>query len=280
MKTVIIQGGLGNQMFQYAFFLSEFKKNKQIRIDITLTKEQNQHNGFELEKVFNIKGQSNKLSFILFKITRKFPEIVHNLLRIELITDENISQYTNTQRCFYYGYWQNEHYFKSIEEDIRSTFKFNTSKISRETSNLLEKIKESNSISLHIRRGDYLSKENNRIYGNICTPQYYKKAIEKIKEKVKDPIFIVFSNDPYWVKSNFQLENAVYVNFNNGNNSWQDMFLMSQCQHNIIANSSFSWWGAWLNKNPHKLVITPYKFTNNKNSENIIPDTWIKIHDL
>ena len=94
---------------------------------------------------------------------------------------------------------------------------------------------------------------------------------------MKNITFFVFSDDIEWVKNNLCLSNCEYVECNVGINSWQDMFLMSQCKHNIIANSSFSWWGAWLNRNTNKIVITPSRFINLEENSDIIPDTWIRI---
>ena len=123
-------------------------------------------------------------------------------------------------------------------------------------------------MSLHIRRGDYLNIKGKDISLSL---DYHKGAIAYIMEHVQDPIFFIFSDDPLWVRDNLKVENATYVDWNSGKDSWQDMCLMSCCKHNIIANSSFSWWGAWLNANSEKIVISP------KWGGNIIPDEWIQI---
>ena len=129
-----------------------------------------------------------------------------------------------------------------------------------------------------MRRGDYI---NNTLYGNICTKDYYLKAIERIKEIKEIDTFCVFSNDIMWCKENlssFLNEcNVIYVDWNHGKNSYQDIYLMSQCNNNIIANSSFSWWGAWLNQNIDKTVICPKKWNNIPNSLFEMPDDWVKI---
>lgn len=141
----------------------------------------------------------------------------------------------------------------------------------------MRRIIETNSVSIHIRRGDYLSEINQGLYGGICTEMYYAKAITYICNKIDQPSFFVFSNEIDWVKNNVDIPNPTYIDFNNGADSWQDMFLMSQCKHNIIANSSFSWWGAWLNRNTNKIVITPSRFINLEEDSDIIPDAWIRI---
>ena len=106
---------------------------------------------------------------------------------------------------------------------------------------------------------------------------YYKRAITVINKKVNNPHFYIFSDDPGYVAKNLRIENATYVDFNRGSNSWQDMYLMSQCKHNIIANSTFSWWGAWLNKYPSKIVIAPTKWFVNMQEDEIVLPEWIRV---
>ncbi len=124
--------------------------------------------------------------------------------------------------------------------------------------------------------GDYV---NHPIHGGICTMDYYQQAIDIMKSKIVNPKFFIFSNDIEWCHSHLKLADAVYITGNKGENSYRDMQLMSMCKHNIIANSSFSWWGAWLNNNPDKIVIAPAKWFNDPkiNTRDLIPDDWIKI---
>lgn len=204
-----------------------------------------------------------------------------NWLGMELFIDSIPSIYTNIfsthKKNFFLGYWQTEKYFCHIEKEIQATFEFKRELLSPETARFLRRIIETNSVSIHIRRGDYLSEINQGLYGGICTEMYYAKAITYICNKIDQPSFFVFSNEIDWVKNNVDIPNPTYIDFNNGADSWQDMFLMSQCKHNIIANSSFSWWGAWLNRNTNKIVITPSRFINLEEDSDIIPDTWIRI---
>ena len=113
-------------------------------------------------------------------------------------------------------------------------------------------------------------------FAGVCTPEYYEKAIAYIATKISSIQFYVFTDDPEWVNANFEIENAIYVQHNTGSDSWQDMYLMSQCKHNIIANSSFSWWGAWLNSNPSKIVIAPTKWWRLFEKDDVVPDEWIR----
>ena len=142
---------------------------------------------------------------------------------------------------------------------------------------MLDIIKSKQSpISIHVRRDDYLSSKYVSGFGGICTIEYYNKAVERIKEEVIDPVFYIFSDDINWCRENLKLEQGVFIDWNTGKESWQDMFLMSQCKHNIIANSSFSWWGAWLNSNSEKIVIAPRIWWNGL-KDDVVPDSWIRI---
>jgi hypothetical protein len=142
----------------------------------------------------------------------------------------------------------------------------------------LATIEETNSVSIHIRRGDFLLEEEK--FGNICTPQYYGKAITEIGRRVETPVFFFFSDDMKWVRENMRIPHPYYIDWNRGKDSWQDMFLMSKCKHHIIANSTFSWWGAWLNPSPQKVVVTPGRFLNNMDTPDLIPDSWVKVYKV
>jgi hypothetical protein len=179
---------------------------------------------------------------------------------------------------FLSGYWQSYLYFIDIQEIIINEFQFPS--INDLTTKLLAKqILQENSISIHIRRGDFLNNDLGNVH-SICPISYYKDAMNYINTKVDNPKYFVFSDDVEWVKTNLII-NAVFVSENRGKSSFVDMQLMSLCKFNIIANSSFSWWGAWLNKNPQKIIIAPQKWYNNEfmNNETVdlIPKSWIRI---
>lgn len=293
MKTeiVFLQGGLGNQMFQYAFYLVKKERGKNVICDGTMLQISTQHNGFELESLFGIQDVvccTNKLFLrILYKfiVNRdfKWKEIVLKCLALCdlcLVIDSVPSVYRGDflnckNKSYYFGYWQSEKYFIHIRELVLSTFQFDESKLSPRTLGMREQIEYENSVSLHVRRGDYLTEQNSKLYGGICTVSYYEKAIDLLQKKTTNAVFYVFSNDVDWVKANLQIPNAIFVDWNMGKDSWQDMYLMSKCKHNIIANSTFSWWGAWLNTNPDKIIVSPSKFINSFRPSDIIPDSWI-----
>ena len=144
------------------------------------------------------------------------------------------------------------------------------------TRELRNTIENCNAASLHVRRDDYLSTTYAYGFGGICTTAYYQNAIAYMKEKTIDPAFFVFSDDINWCRENLDVEGATFVDCNHGDESWQDMFLMSKCKHNIIANSSFSWWGAWLNNNTNKIVVAPDRWWNGL-KDDVVPETWIRI---
>lgn len=140
-------------------------------------------------------------------------------------------------------------------------------------------MKNKNTVSIHIRRGDYENDpEAKFVLGGICTLDYYKKSIEYLNERIEQPYYCLFSNNPEWTQENFAfLKNSLIIDWNLNKESWQDMMLMSMCRHNVIANSSFSWWGAWLNRNPDKIVIAPSKWFNIYEAADIVPDQWVRI---
>lgn len=257
-----LTGGIGNQMFQYAYGRSlSIARNKGFNYFFVHYSGDTNRN-FQLN-VFNITGHKTN-SFI--------PGLI-----VKLVYALKIKQHV-----VQYGYWQSEKYFKKNENTIRKDFTFKN-KPTGNNLKLLKKIKSLDSVSIHVRRGDYANdKKTNKFHG-ILSAKYYKKAIEVISGKVKNPVYFIFSDDIEWCKDNFRyLDKVFFVEGNIGNKDYEDMRLMSNCKHNIIANSSFSWWGAWLNVNPDKIVIAPKKWFLDKKAQEeigkeIVPKTWITI---
>ena len=174
------------------------------------------------------------------------------------------------------GYWQGEKYLENTNYNINNYFKFNCA---NKLTKISEKIKNTNSVSIHFRRGDYVNNIKTNTFHGLCGFNYYNNGIKFISKNISNPIYFVFSDDINWVKQNFKLNYpTIYIE---DNKDYEDMYLMSLCRHNIIANSTFSWWGAWLNKNPDKIVIAPQKWfadkVKNKNTNKIIPKEWIRI---
>lgn len=285
-----IIGGLGNQMFQFVFYkyLSELKC-MDLYLDINSFDGYKLHNGYELDKVFNINQ-----SFVNANDVKKLKSSFDFLFRVEnKIFNKNFlfgaTHYKenkfridkdlflqNKPNFYVEGYFQTCMYALQLKEDVKKVFSFNTILDNKEKA-LVEK---KNSISIHIRGGDYLqNQKDKKLFGDICNYEYYKESIEFIRSKIDNPTFIVFSDDTDYAKKMMRGIDFNLVNWNKDENSYRDMFLMSQCKHNIIANSSFSWWGAYLNINSDKIVIAPKKWFNNKqiSQKSIVPAEWIRI---
>lgn len=291
MDSVLLINGLGNQMSQYAFYLQKKEINKSTAL-ITFC---NEHNGFELNGVFNLNIRTSfkeKVLYVIFRllITEKYKLIfipIKNILALLgcKIIRENYDYSFKKEFLekgsginYYFGGWHSEKYFENITEKLFKSFQFNLPN-DELNKRYIKSIKQNNSISIHIRRGDFLNKDNINLFGGVCTQLYYQKAIDMIETKFEDAHFFAFSNDMEWVKNNLKFRQATFINNNTGNNSWKDMYLMSICKHNIIANSTFSWWGAWLNKNENKTVICPHRFLNSDISTDVYPDEWTKLSD-
>ena len=176
------------------------------------------------------------------------------------------------------GYWQSEKYFYDIRDILLNelTLKFDPD---RDNKKHLKDIINSESVSIHVRRGDYVKNPHTRAYHGICSLDYYKRALKKIGSLVENPKYYVFSDDPDWTKENLKIKGKVVFIINNSNKEYEDLRLMRACKHNIIANSTFSWWGAWLGEYKNKIVIAPEKWflTKENNYKDIVPDRWLKI---
>ncbi len=295
MDVVIIFNGLGNQMSQYAFYLQKKQISSTTRF-LFSKKSYKIHNGYELENVFGIRYQDslvNKLLYFIYQIVnyKKLSFIskpiiaIFNFLGIAIITegdDYNFKQeYLQPSKGikFYVGGWHSEKYFGNIKDLVLNTFQFNEEKIGAKNVDALTEIKKNLSVSVHVRRGDFLDSNNYNKFGAVCTLNYFVEAIKKMKTLTKEPHFFFFTNDVEWVKNNFNQPDFTVVNINTANDSWKDMFLISNCSHHINSNGSFSWWSSWLNKKKNKIVIVPKNFMVDKYFEDVYPETWIKLSD-
>lgn len=288
MYIIWFSGGLGNQMFQYCLYHYLSSEGYSVYADTSFFRKEEAHEGLMLPEVFDIKlnlMDEDKLDYLIGINSSKLMKIfkrVPILRKIKFYREKKPFSFDekmfNFKDVYLRGYWQSTKYIEKYESEIRNIFTF---KKFRNRKNILfsKKIENNNSVSIHVRRGDFFkNKKRIQRYGNICTNSYYKKAINIIKHKINDPIFLVFSDDIDWAKQNFTGSNFIFVDWNKGKSSYRDMHLMSLCKHNIIANSTFSWWGAWLNKNENKVVITPSKMNNKHNDfSQLFPDDWIKI---
>ena len=175
------------------------------------------------------------------------------------------------RKGFVNGYWQSEKYFESIEDIIRNVFTF--PEASEQNKAIAREMAASTSVSIHVRRGDYLR----YFLNNVLDEAYYGPAMAYFTERFKDVHFFIFSNDISWCREHLSAERISFVDWNTGKDSPYDMWLMTQCKHNIIANSSFSWWAAYLNIHKDSIVISPKKWTNAEVLfERQLPE-WVKI---
>jgi len=287
-----IQGGIGNQMFQYANGRAlSILKQEPLYVDLQDFKGYSLHHGFQLNDVFNLDVQAadshllnSALGLRNQKFFRKFLKrpLFKFLRGSQFVVEPHFQYWPNIgnigKNSYLYGYWQSEKYFKSFESGIRSDFQF---RLPLDTRNALlaSEIKNTLSVSIHIRRGDYLSNYRTSKIMHVCNISYYQKAIHYLSEQLKDPVFFIFSDDMPWVMEHLSVPGEIrFIDHNFGKESYRDMQLMSLCKHNIIANSSFSWWGAWINANPNKLVVAPRKwFVNNNNDRDLIPEKWTRL---
>lgn len=169
-------------------------------------------------------------------------------------------------------------FFADMADDIRKAFTFNPRLSNRKTKEMSEQIDhDENAVSIHVRRGDYLEPKYWKTTGCVCQLPYYLNAIAEMNKRISQPSYYVFSDDIAWVKENLPLPKAFFIDWNKGTESWQDMMLMSRCRHHIICNSTFSWWGAWLNPRENKTVIMPERWFRHCETPDICPDKWIKV---
>ncbi len=269
-------GGLASQMNQYAFMCEIRRRFPNVEIKAAIADYwmyEGQHNGFELDKVFGISLEAVERfkliklaefypgSGFFARISNKFYGLKKALFGSSQITiadptifEPSVFDIDVNKDVFFWSNYIAEEYFCNSNDIIKKDFTFKT-ELDDLNQKLIDKIRTSNSVSIHVRHGDY------KKYGFSILPiEYYKKAVSLINNRIEKPVYYVFSDDKDYIMNAFDfLDNVVLVTNNSGKISYKDMQLMSQCKHNIIANSGFSFWGAWLNNNPDKIVIAPQK---------------------
>jgi len=291
MIVIYLSGGLGNQMFQYALgrHLSYINKTE-LKLDV-FGFEHDERYDYSLE-VFDM-PQVFASSEEIEELTAYNPSILERLInRLASRKKRSKTHYVENKRTgfepevfkitpnvYLTGYWQSEKYFSEIEGIIRKDFSFKPGVLG-DFKGIDSRMAETNSISVHIRRGDYVNDSKVHKAHGICSLDYYRNCVNDIAGKVSDPCFYIFSNDPQWVLDNLSIDFPKVVVGEGGNfKDYEDMHLMSCCKHNIIANSSFSWWGAWLNTNNDKMVYAPEQWFLKKdwNYQDIVPPQWKRV---
>ena len=286
--SIVIEyaGGLGNQLFQYSLARCLELNGCEVVADISSYLYVNTRR-FELERIFK------SINFrYASAVAREYYFMKDRISKVEGVDEKYIyaepditqhvqygvsSDWRKVRRGIVEGYFQTYLFADEIRDDLLKRLKFPEIE-ETQLQLLVAEMHRNNSISVHVRRGDYLAEKERRL-DEICDEKYYEKAIKMIMEKVKNPRFYVFSDDISWCKENIRIDEASYIDSGmlEKYEDWYDMYLMSQCRHNIIANSSFSWWGAWLNENEDKIVIAPKKWDNFCNLTNICPPDWDRL---
>lgn len=260
-----IRGGLGNQFFQYACgrYLSCLY-NTDLYLDCIRSES---FRPYLLYK-YNIDGTPIlKPEDDILKINQfvRFREDEQTINKQIWNCQDGVNIYIN-------GYWQSHHYFIRIGDVIKHNFTLKEPVNTKQFREMAEKINNSNSIMIHVRRGDYISLED--YYENL-SPEYYNQAIAIMNQKIDNPQYFIFSDDIEWCKNNIKGDNITYVDLHQ--EGFEDLELMRLCKHHIIANSTLSWWGAWLSDSPNKIVISPKKWIKNKEEDYRTPSRWLRI---
>jgi len=292
MKLVIPLYGLGNVMFQYAFLCELRARSTEACCFFKYRTKLFDHNGYELDKLFTVqpyKGLNvfqriyihtlefmGNFNFPNFFFIRLFFKTVRKSGTDSFIYFDEVFKYAN-QNVAFWGMWQSPKYFPHVRDEIMQAYQFNIKLLSPYTCSVLKQIESCNSVCIHLRRGDYINDQYDGGFSLCCPPEYYKKAMQYINQRVENPSYFVFSDDIAYAKVQIKADRIFFVEGNERMDSWQDMFLMSCCNHNIIANSTFSWWGAYLNKHQSKIVITPKKWWFYLEKDDVVPEEWIRL---
>ena len=280
-----IFGGMGNQMFQYAAGRCLAHLNKtQFKLDVTDFDDCNLRN-FDLQSLHADCRFASKTEIINLLPSHNFEKALQYLFPKRKRTyyrekhfhfDESMLEFG--KNVYIKGYFQSEKYFFPVREILRKEFTFKE-EIIKKVKGVFDRAGSQNRVSVHVRRGDMKNDPVMAERHGVMPLAYYQKSIEIIRSKISTPQFYFFSDDIYWAKENFNNIDATFVSGEISKTHFEDLYLMSQCGHNIIANSSFSWWGAWLNNNSNKIVIAPNKWFNSgpQDTQDLIPSTWIRI---
>ena len=299
MNIIRMSGGLGNQMFQYALYLKLCSMGKEVKFD-----DINEYRGEKARPIvlaiFGIdypRATWDEITAFTDQSMELKKRIRRHLFGRKAIEYEEQGffdpQVLTFDSMYLKGAFRSEKYFEDIKEEVKSTYQFPEleemhlpEKLHLSTKNCLDRIEGSEAVALHMYRGD--SRNNEELYDGICTEQYYEGAVRYIQKKYPEAVFFIFSNEPKWVKgwvislmksqivegmSREDIKNLekrfMMVEANSQHTGYLDMFLMSKCKHNIISNSSFSWWAAWINGNPKKIVCAPNRWTNGVENDDI-----------
>lgn len=288
-----LAGGLGNQMFQYACARAvSLDMRLPLKFRTDFLSYYKAHNGLELDRVFDLKldlatdldlarliGWSKKTVFLRHLLVKR---PFRKLAGKRFVTESDFTFWRQVPDplldcgAYLQGYWQSENYFANYTSTIFKDFTFRQL-VRGVNVEIAKSIVSGVSISVHVRRGDYISNSKAFALHGTCSPEYYFAAIDALLLRCPGAKIFAFSDDPQWVAEVLspRYPNLVLVACNTGVESYNDMHLMSLCRHHVIANSSFSWWGAWLNPRRDKMVVAPSLwFADGRDTGDLIPKGW------
>ena len=293
MVITKVYGGLGNQMFQYAAALCLASlRGVTVRYDLSWFRRYHLHQGFELHRVFSVEiPEATGLDYFRVLGWRGHHWLRAQLLRPSLraLRPAAYVQEPHYQfwpgfhslpgRVYLDGYWHSERYFIAAERLVRDAFRFRHP-LSGRNLELSQHMASCNSVAVHVRRGDFASDPAINAVHGLTSLAYYRAAIGLTQARIEDPCYFVFSDDMEWAREHLQIDAPCsYVDHNRGLESYNDLRLMSLCKHHIIANSTFSWWGAWLGQHPGQHAVAPSRWfqAQDKDTADLIPARWERI---
>lgn len=272
MIIIHVMGGLGNQLYQYAMYEKLKSMGKEVKLDLyaytEAEEDEREWRKLELDRFVNLQYEvctqaermkllDNSMAFI-DRVRRKLFGRQDKTLKDE---GRYMPELFDVDDVYLYGFWDCEKYYEDRIDELQRKLVFPNS-ANPKNQQCIEQMQQEQSVSMHIRRTDYLTVADGKRYMGICTDVYYEKAMEYIRERVENPVFYIFSDDVEYARAHYQGEDIRVVDWNQGEDSLFDMQLMSQCKHNICANSTFSIWGARLNQNADKHMIRPLHHDN------------------
>lgn len=286
-------GGLGNQMFQFAAGRAlALEHSRALCLDVSGFEGYGLHQGFELQRVFGCEAplaSPDEVRTVLgwrgeVAIRRIVSKPLFSFMRGKSFVVEPHFHYwadirTVPASVYLQGYWQSEKYFADATDMLRADFTFRQP-VSKDNATWMDKIASCSAVSMHVRRGDYVSDARTYAAHGVCSLDYYRAAVSYVTERVEKPEFFVFSDDISWARENLKIDYPChYLDHNRGEESYNDMRLMSLCRHHIIANSSFSWWGAWLNPRADKIVVAPKRWfaSGTRRLDDLFPEDWVTL---
>lgn len=283
MIAFYAMGGLGNQLFQYAAARALAFRNKcELVVDPYWFEHPHRNETprtYELNKFsISVRLGTSREQYQWRRLRGRLGPVFGVLQRVQILRERG-HEYTPAVLdvkipAYMIGYWQSERYFESIRDLLEQELR-PAERLCRDDLKVIQMIEESTSVSIHVRRGDYITNPSAYHYHGLCSLSYYNAAIAALRVRLSKPRFFVFSDDPEWAIANIQCDApTIYVRHNGPSQAFRDLTLMAKCQHHIIANSSFSWWGAWLSRRPG-IILAPKRWNMaGTNSPDLLPKHW------